>query len=214
MVEKNIHQIWVGDFKIPHREAFLAERLRELHPEYNYRLWTDEEVKLEIDFLPEKVKLWYDRFYANKNYVFCADLLRVYLIYKYGGFYLDIDFDIKERLDPFFVQDGCLFYHNDTDFTIPNNLICMKSSSPILKFCIDQVNEHCSWYGPSWLGMTVKNYLRLPYEIAQQHVADALKPLNVDYFQYYAFETSYGRHLSLYSWEPKTWEKLNKGEQL
>lgn len=214
MVEKIIHQIWVGTFKVPHREQRLAKQLKDLHPDYDYRFWTDEEVKAELDSLPENVKLWYDRFYANKNYVFCADLLRIFLVHKYGGFYLDIDFDVKRKLDMFFDRNGCLFYHNDLDYTIPNNLICMKKDSPVLGYCLNKVNENCSWYGPSWFGTVVKEFLQLPYEGDQERVKQALEPYNVTYYQYYTFELEYARHLSLYSWEPKTWTKLNNGEQL
>jgi mannosyltransferase OCH1-like enzyme len=207
-MEKIIHQIWVGDFKIPYREQLLSQNLKELHPDYEYMFWKD------TDDLPDNVKYWYDIFYTNKNYVFCADLLRLWVVYKWGGMYLDIDFNIQKRLDPLFEHQAVLFYHNDTDYTIPNNLIGATKDSPILKWCLDNVNKNCSWYGPSWLGTTVKNYLQLPYEIPQAPVAKALSEHNIHYHNYWGFEVEYGKHLSLYSWEPKTWERLNNNEQL
>lgn len=207
-MEKIIHQIWVGDFLIPHREQQLAQQLKELHPDYEYILWR------EAPELPQNIQYWYDRFYSMKNYVFCADLLRVWVVYNFGGFYLDIDFDIKKRLDPIFEHQSVLFYHNDTDFTIPNNLIGGTKGSPLLKHCLDGVSEYTSWYGPSWFGEVVKNYLGLPYEIPQSPVSIALAEHGVHYHQYWDFEQTYGKHLSLYSWEPKTWERLNKNEQL
>lgn len=207
-MDKIIHQIWVGDFLIPNREKELANNLKELHPDYRYMFWTDA-----ID-LPTNVKYWYDKFYSMKNYVFCADLLRIWVVYKWGGMYLDIDFNIQKRLDPIFEHESVLFYHNDTDYTIPNNLIGATKGSPLLKHCLDGVSEYTSWYGPSWFGEVVKNYLGLPYQISQAPVAQALAKHNVHYHQYWEFEQTYGKHLSLYSWEPKTWERLNKNEQL
>lgn len=207
-MEKIIHQIWVGDFLIPHREQRLAQQTKELHPDYEYILWR------EASELPPNIQYWYDRFYSMKNYVFCADLLRIWVVYKFGGFYLDIDFDLQRRLDGFFKWDSVFFYHNDTDFTIPNNLIASKKESPIMKHLVDSVKEDCSWYGPSWLGTEIKNYLGLPYEIIQSSVGEKLYNEGIHYHQYWAFEQEYGRHLSLYSWEPKTWERLNKNEQL
>lgn len=207
-MEKIIHQIWVGDFKIPHREQQLSQNLKELHSDYDYMFWTD------TVNLPDNVQHWYDVFYQNKNYVFCADLLRIWVVYTYGGMYLDIDFDIQKRLDSIFEHESILFYHNDTDYTIPNNLIGATKGSEILKYCLDSVNESCSWYGPSWFGNTIKNYLGLDYEIPQAFVAESLKKHKVHYHEYWAFEKEYGKHLSLYSWEPKTWERLNKNEQL
>lgn len=207
-MEKIIHQIWVGDFKIPNREKKIAQNLKELHSDYEYMFWK------EAESMPTNVQYWYDRFYQYKNYVFCADILRIWVVYNYGGMYLDIDFDIQKRLDPIFEHDSILFYHNDTDYTIPNNLIGATKGSPMLKYCLDNISEYCSWYGPSWFGESIKSYLGLPYEIPQQPVMDALAKHNVHYHQYHAFEQEYGKHLSLYSWEPKTWERLNKNEQL
>lgn len=212
MVEKIIHQIWIGDFKMPLREAKLIKQLKELHPDYEHVLWTDNNVHLSA--LPDNVRTMYDYFYNRKDYVFCADLMRIFVVWAFGGFYLDVDFDVKTRLDPFFENEGCLFYHNDTDYTIPNNLICLKQNSPILDYCLKSVNEGCSWYGPSWFGITVKEFLKLPNEGNQERVKQALSPFNVDYYQYYKFETDYARHLSLYSWRPETWARLNNGEQL
>lgn len=207
-MEKIIHQIWVGDFKIPLREKQLMQNIKELHSDYEYKLWT------ESDDLPMDAQYCYDKFYKIKNYAFCADILRLWVVYKYGGFYLDIDFDIKQRLDPFFEEKAVFFYHNDTDFTIPNNIFASESGSEILKHCIDSVNPYNTWYGPSWLGQTIKSFLRLDYEIPQQQVMDKLSEKNIKYFEYYQFEKEFGKHLSLYSWSPEIWNKLNNNEQL
>jgi mannosyltransferase OCH1-like enzyme len=212
-MEKIIHQIWIGDFKMPLREQALTQKIKLLHPDYEYKLWTDLDIKEEL--LPENMNEVYHEFYEQKQYVFCADLLRIYLVYKYGGFYLDVDFDVKQPLDKFFVDNkGYLFHHNDEDFTIPNNLICMEKESPILKYCIEKMNRYCKWYGPSWLGTVVKEFLHLPYETPHNDVKLALEAYNVTFYPYNTFENKYASHLSLYSWEHKTWEKLKNGEQL
>jgi mannosyltransferase OCH1-like enzyme len=207
-MEKIIHQIWVGDFKIPIREQQSSQLLKSIHDDYEYVLWR------EAEQLPDNMQQLYDIFYANKNYVFCADLLRIFVVWKYGGFYLDIDFDIQKRLDPIFEHESILFYHNDLDFTIPNNLIGAKKGSEHLKYCIDAVTKDYSWAGPSWLGMTIKKYLGLPYETIQEPVMKALNDKNIFYHEYWAFEKEYGKHLSLYSWEPSTWRRLTNNEQL
>lgn len=208
MIPKIIHQIWVGDFKMPNRERHIIEQIQLLHLDYEYKFWTDAED------LPKNLREWYDKFYKIKNYAFCADLLRVWVVYKYGGFYLDIDFDIKCKLDYFFQFDGVFFFHNDTDFTIPNNIFAANKNSPILEYCISTVNPDWSWYGPSWFGKVIKEYLKVDYETNQQVIKELLIRQNVEYYQYYTFEQTYGRHLSLYSWCPEIWNRLNNGEQL
>lgn len=209
MIPKIIHQIWVGDFKIPLREQQFTKNLKDLHPDYEYILWREPE-----NDLPDNISYWYNRFYNIKNYAFCADILRIWTVYKYGGFYLDIDFDIKNRLDYFFEFNNVFFYHNDYDYTIPNNIFAGEKNSEFLKYCINNINPECSWYGPSWFGQTLKNCFGFPYECTQEPIKDYLKSKNTEYYQYYTFETTYGKHLSLYSWSPEVWNKLNNSEQL
>jgi len=208
MIEKILHQIWVGDFKLPAREKGLIENIKALHPDYEHKLWTSPEG------LPDNVQYWYDKFYSIKNYAFCADVMRIWVVYKYGGFYLDVDFDIKKRLDPFFEGEGVFFYHNSTDFTIPNNIFAAKSGCKVLEYCVNSVTPECSWYGPSWMGETIKRFLGLEYNSPQDKVKTALFEIGVDYSVYWDFEKSYGKHLSLYSWSPEIWNKLNNNEQL
>lgn len=209
MIPKIIHQIWIGDFHIPKREQELIKNIQILHPDYEYKFWKNYE-----NDLPINIKYWYDRFYKIKNYVFCADLIRIWVVYKYGGFYLDIDFDIHNKLDNFLNFYEVLFYHNDTDFTIPNNIFAAQKQSKMLKYCIDNIKENNSWYGPSWFGKVIKEYFNFPYESPQQPIKDNLSKQNIEYYEYWAFEKNYGKHLSLYSWSPEVWNKLNDNQQL
>jgi len=208
MIPKIIHQIWVGDFKIPTREMKLVEKMKEMHPSFDHILWE------KAPPLPENVQYWYDIFYQKKNYAFCADILRMFLIMKYGGFYLDVDFDLKKELDPFFEKECVLFYHNEDDKTIPNNIFASKADTEIFKFCVENITEKNSWYGPSWFGSTVKNFLKLQYNEKQQIVKSKLNTKNIDYLIYSDFENTYAKHLSLYSWSPEVWNRLNNNEQL
>lgn len=208
MIPKIIHQIWVGDFKIPYREKQLTQKIKEYHPNFDYIFWTD------APSLPRNIQFWYDEFYKIKNYAFCADLLRLWAIKEYGGFYLDIDFDPSNSLDDFLQNDGLILYHNNSDMTVPNNVFAAKPNLSLLNFCIEEIKTENNWYGPSWLGATVKKYLNLPYEVTHDEVKQKLKQQNIEYFAYNIFEEKYARHMSLYSWSPEVWEKLNKGEQL
>lgn len=214
-IPKTIHQIWVGDFKIPLREQSLIEKLKKSHSDYDHIFWTDELVLKNESILnmPEAVRKKYDYYYQNKNYAGCADILRIVVINKFGGLYLDIDWDIKNKLDYFLNFNDVYFYHNDQDLTIPNNVFFAQKNSDILKFCIDQIGESY-WHGPSWFGETVKKYFELPYEISHDKIQTLLDNKNSLYYKYSDFEKQYAKHLSLYSWEPKTWEKLKQGQQL
>jgi mannosyltransferase OCH1-like enzyme len=209
MVEKIIHQIWVGTFKIPLREKQYVQSIKSLNPNIEHILWGDIDNEM-----PDNLKKWYNKFYNIKNYAFCADILRIWVVYKYGGIYLDVDFNISKPLDNIFCSNGTLFYHNDTDFTIPNNIFAFKKESSILEYCINSINEDNSWYGPSWFGSIIKKYLGIEYASDQSTVMNKLYDYGILYKIYYQFELTYGKHMSLYSWSPEIWNRLNDNEQL
>jgi len=208
MIPKIIHQVWVGDFKIPKREQQLVSEMKEMHSDYEYIFWTSPPE------LPDNIQYWYDIFYSIKNYAFCADILRMWVVKEFGGFYLDVDFKLSKRLDDFLQYDGIFLYHNETDFTIPNNMFGATKKLDILEYCINEVKPSNNWYGPSWFGRTIKSSLGQEYEVSQELIKSILKEKNIEYFVYWSFETMYAKHLSLYSWSPEIWNRLNNQEQL
>jgi len=230
MIPKIIHQIWVGSFKIPKRERGFANKLRDMHPDYEYKFWTSKNALSEVEEMPENLRGWYNYFHDKEDYVFAADVLRVWVVYKYGGFYLDIDMDFKKPLDDFLKYDGVFFFHgfldsmDETaehgafkDLTIPNTLFFAKAGLDALKYCIDKVEPHptnsSSWFGPSWLGERVKASFGLINEVIHQTVFDVMKEQNIHYANFYKFECKYAKHLGLASWFPEVRVTLEKEEE-
>lgn len=78
-----IHQIWLGS-PFPEKFKKFQETIRRLHPDWEYYLWTDENVKL-LQLHNQ------DLFDAAKNYGEKSDILRYELLHRYGGVYLDVD---------------------------------------------------------------------------------------------------------------------------
>lgn len=83
-----IHQIWIGDNPLPTEwidtvKVFAAEYA------YKYKLWTDASLKeLRIDEFPGLKKL-YTSF--GGELAGRADILRLLILYKFGGIYIDAD---------------------------------------------------------------------------------------------------------------------------
>lgn len=89
MIPRIIHQIWLGNDAI--RPDFQKNRQSwiNLHPGWEVKLWTAEG-------LPNLLNQ--QSFDAADHFVLKADILRYELVYKYGGFYADMD---VEALQPF-----------------------------------------------------------------------------------------------------------------
>ena len=165
MIPKIIHQVWVGTLNMPQREKDLCQKIQDIHPDYDYKFWTSDNVGPELESMPANVRDCYTRYYKQGDYVFACDVLRIWLVYKYGGFYLDVDMDFKECIDPFLDFEGVFFFHGFLDsmeateehdafkdLTIPNTLFFARAGLEPLKHCLDSICGETSWLGPSWFG--------------------------------------------------------------
>jgi mannosyltransferase OCH1-like enzyme len=96
MIPKIIHQIWIGNKKIPKEYKYYMKSWKIYNPEWEYNLWTD-------DNLPEiKNKKVKEILNSNKyHYSIKSDLLRYYILYEYGGLYVDADFECYRNFDCF-----------------------------------------------------------------------------------------------------------------
>ncbi|EKX49938.1 hypothetical protein GUITHDRAFT_67557, partial [Guillardia theta CCMP2712] len=83
--------IWLGG-NIP--EQFLAWRNTwiDLHPEWQHILWTEEDVEELAMLNPEAYK-------NAPNLGAKSDLLRLEVVWRFGGLYIDIDFECLKSFD-------------------------------------------------------------------------------------------------------------------
>ena len=142
MIEKIIHQIWVGSYDIPEREIELYKEVAKQHSDYTHYLWTDA----NLPTIPETLKPMYDEMYRQKDYVYCADMLRWLVVYEYGGWYLDIDWEYVKNLNEMDLsnKDGVVFGHwgvgwTGCDYTITNNVFAFTKGHPMAKHMIDSM---------------------------------------------------------------------------
>ena len=89
MIPKLIHQIWVGE--PPSEEiAFLMSTWHIVNPDFEIIVWDEEMLRKEFPDMPEKV--W------TYEPAMISDIFRVFIVYRYGGVYVDSDF---EAVKPF-----------------------------------------------------------------------------------------------------------------
>jgi mannosyltransferase OCH1-like enzyme len=94
-IPKIIHQTWKSHTLPPDYERWSA-RIREMHPDYEYKLWTDKDNR---DFIKEEYPWFiptYDNYDVNIKRV---DAVRYFLLYHYGGIYIDLDMTTIRSLD-------------------------------------------------------------------------------------------------------------------
>ncbi|MCE5294224.1 MAG: hypothetical protein LLF94_06380 [Chlamydiales bacterium] len=85
-IPKIIHQIWLGPKPIPHYYWGYRDSWKKCNPDWEYVFWTDKEVE-EFDF---ELKDLYNR---TPNWGEKSDILRAELLDRFGGLYVDTDFE-------------------------------------------------------------------------------------------------------------------------
>lgn len=205
MIPKIIHQIWVGPYRIPNREKQLIENVKNHHPTFEHMFWTDE----NIPELPPVLKEVYDLFEIRKHYTFQADLLRIYLMYEYGGLYLDADFECREGFNNFDLENYDTFFSNhygNVD-TFTCGTFGASKHNPIFKYFVDTMISQYPvryWYGPSFYADVLKAYFNCEEkDISHDEFAKRYFDNNrILYINFDHFHVKYFWHHALYSWSP------------
>lgn len=137
-IPKIIHQVWLGsplpEIFEPYMRSWVEHHLGR---DWQYKLWTDEDVeKIELDN-----QQYYD---AVDNYGIKSDILKWEIIYRYGGVYIDMDFECLQPLDVFhYTYD---FYTAlqplDALFVqLGAALFGARPGHPILQYCIESIKD-------------------------------------------------------------------------
>jgi len=90
-IPKIIHQIWIGK-TFPHEFSLFQESCKCLHPDWEYKLWTLDDLATLTLSNKEFIK-------QSKNPGEISDLLRYEILYQFGGVYLDCDIECLTALD-------------------------------------------------------------------------------------------------------------------
>jgi inositol phosphorylceramide mannosyltransferase catalytic subunit len=131
VLPKKIHQIWLGS-EIPEKYKRWGETWKQLHPDWEYCLWTDKDVD-ELTTLNKDI-------YNTIGHVGAkSDILRYSILYEQGGIYVDTDFECLKSFDSlryltFFTGVG---YPKDIELYV--GIIACTPKHPIMGKVIETV---------------------------------------------------------------------------
>jgi predicted SAM-dependent methyltransferase len=130
-IPKILHQIWIGPLPPP---TELMNTWKEKHPDWEYRLWTDEknhwENQAKIDAMPE----WNGK----------ADIMRYEILEKHGGVLVDADSECVQPLDDSFLEhEAFACWENETVRfgLIAAGYVGAVKGSALMRACIDTIKQ-------------------------------------------------------------------------
>jgi hypothetical protein len=169
MIPKIINYVWLSNDEKPEMIQKCINTWKKILPEYEIREWKSD----DFDF--SCFPVFVQEAYSKKKWAFVTDYLRLYILYNFGGIYLDSDIFIKKSVDEFLDNGFFSFveYHPNgfkpycdlvdkmgnplTDKHIPG--LCIQAAfmgaekkHPFVKSCMDYyenihyINENGTYY--------------------------------------------------------------------
>lgn len=97
VIPKNIHFIWLGS-PFPEKYKRIKDTWVKYHPDWTINLWGDEDVE-KFGLRNKKV------FDIILNYGVKSDIFRYEILHRYGGIYVDTDFECFQSFDDLLYLD-------------------------------------------------------------------------------------------------------------
>lgn len=115
-IPKQIHYIWLGSNELDNLSKKCIESWEKFLPDYEIKCWNDEN-SLEIinknRYAKEALKA--------KKYAFVSDYLRLYVLYHFGGIYMDTDVQVTKNIDKFLIHSAFSSFQDEKN--IPTALM-------------------------------------------------------------------------------------------
>jgi mannosyltransferase OCH1-like enzyme len=137
-IPRVFHQVWVGPDPLPDAFARYRQTWLDCHPDWELRFWTDEN-------LPEGLRRResYDRL---RSPVERCDILRLELVWRFGGVYIDMDFECLRSIEPL-IENVEFFTANIGEKGRVNHAILgAVPGNPVLERALVEIAPR-EWYG-------------------------------------------------------------------
>lgn len=133
MIPKTIHYCWFG--KGPKNDKILQclESWRKVCPDFEIVEWDESNFAYNDHPFTKRV-------YAEKRWAFVSDYARLFILEKYGGFYLDTDMLLLKSLSPL-TDYECVLGEEDRN-VISAGMIGAIPNHPFIKSCKNFYDEH------------------------------------------------------------------------
>lgn len=165
LIPKIIHQTYKNE-DIPETWQPGQQACVDLHPDYQYILWTDDMAR---DFIAEEYP-WFLKTWDSYPYpIQRADAIRYFALAHYGGVYIDLDDGCMRRLDPlltvpaFVRETQPTGISNDVMGSVPGHLFFIKAIENLQRYQRNWLVPYITIMfstGPLFLSVMLMQYKR------------------------------------------------------
>ena len=169
----NVYQIWIQNEYVSDNMYKSIQTIFQHNPNINYTILTNEKI---ITLLNEDTEFdnLLNAYKSIKPYAFKSDLIRLYILYKNGGVYIDIDFICKNNIYDLCNNKELVLCKDIGNNAIYNGFIFSKKGNLFLKYCIEECIKNImnkkmegdlSITGPVCIGNSFCSFYNITYPL-------------------------------------------------
>ncbi len=222
-IPKIIHQIWMqGESNIPDEFKKNGEKIKLMHPDWQYILWDEIKILKLIQSDYNLCKKYYKYNYLHQK----VDFAKLIILYNYGGICIDMDAYTVKPLDELIEKYGdyefvisnlkSLGYLGNFiacgkyDYCVNNGNYFGKKKARIVNFLIENLNTKCNMFqnkmwcinkttGPDIFNRLLRQFIKYnpTYKVKILNY-DILEPCLMDYC--YVTDNTYIVHKHAGTW--------------
>ncbi|MFR1810092.1 MAG: glycosyltransferase family 32 protein [Terrisporobacter sp.] len=133
MIPKVIHYCWFGHNEKPELVKRCIESWKKYCPDYEIKEWNEDNFDINICKFTEEA-------YNKKKWAFVSDFVRLYILYNYGGVYLDTDVELKESINEWMNNEGWLVFENENRINTGLGCASIKNNE-IIKIMLEDYHD-------------------------------------------------------------------------
>ena len=138
MIPRVFHRIWLGPDSMPEEYVRLGQGWKRNHPDWEHHLWA--ETNLPTDFERHEV------YELLRRPAERADILRLELLHRLGGVYVDADMESLQPIEPLLDGVSCFLGALDSG-RVSNAVIGAVPGHPLLARAIAELRPRTT-FGP------------------------------------------------------------------
>lgn len=132
MIPKKIHYCWFGRGEKPQLAKDCIKSWKKYCPDYEIIEWNEDNFDINMNQYVKEA-------YENKKYAFVTDYVRLYVLKKYGGIYMDTDVEVIKSLDSFLKHHAFSSFENN-DY-IPTGIIGAEANNKWICTLLDDYDN-------------------------------------------------------------------------
>lgn len=133
MIPKVIHYCWFGSSPKSDLIQMCIESWKKYCPDYEIIEWNEENFDINSNAYVKEA-------YEAKKWAFVSDYVRLWVIYHYGGIYLDTDVELLKSMDSFRKDEAFFAFENDT-YIATGLGFGAEQGHPVIKVLLDDYSN-------------------------------------------------------------------------